>query len=79
MQSMISSPYLSTTLLFDLSQRWSQYLDRCMAASVSESLDVLGCYVAFLMEPILAELDQGQYVGPILPNSLLGIVSKTSG
>ena len=35
-QGMISSPHLSTTLLFDVSRQWSQYLYRCVAASASE-------------------------------------------
>ena len=35
-QGMISSPHLVTTLLYDVSRRWSQYLNRCVAASASE-------------------------------------------
>ena len=35
-QGMISFPHLATTLLYDVSRRWSQYLNRCMAASASE-------------------------------------------
>ena len=31
-QGMISSPHLATALLFDLLQRWSQYLNRCVVA-----------------------------------------------
>ena len=55
-QGMISSPQLSTTLLFDMSRQWSLYLNRCVAALAPESLDTLGCHVPFLLDPILAEL-----------------------
>ena len=41
-QGMILSPHLATTLIFGVSQRWSLYLNRCVAASASESLDAPG-------------------------------------
>ena len=41
-QGMISPPNLATTLLFDVSRRWSLYLNRCMDVSTSESLDSQG-------------------------------------
>ena len=34
-QGMISSPHLVTTLLFDVSRRWSLYLNRCVAVLAS--------------------------------------------
>ena len=75
-QGMISSPHLPTTLLFDLSRRWSLYLNRCVAASASESLDAPGCQVPFSLEPILAELEGGRHVSPILPLALGELVSR---
>ena len=35
-QRMISPPYLATTLIYDVSRRWSHYLNRCMVVSASE-------------------------------------------
>ena len=35
-QGMISSPHLVTTLLYNMSQRWTQNLNRCVTASDSE-------------------------------------------
>ena len=69
-QGMISPPHLATTLLFNVSRRWSLYLNRCVAALTSESLDALGCQVPFLLEPILADLEGGRYIEPILPTAL---------
>ena len=74
-QGMISSPHLATTLLYDVSRRWSQYLNRCVAASASEVAEALGASVPFSLEPILVELEGGRYIGPILPAALADLVS----
>ena len=50
-----------------------------MAASESDSLDAPGCSAPFSLEPILADLKGGRYIGPILPASLRDLVSKTGG
>ena len=42
MRGGIFSPRLATTLLYNLSRRWSLYLNRCVAASVSEALEAPG-------------------------------------
>ena len=47
-QGIISSPHLSTTLIYDVSQRWSQYLNRCVAA-----LEAPGASFPFSIEPIM--------------------------
>ena len=75
---MISSPHLARTLLFDVLRRWSLYLNRCMAVSASEYLDDPGCQFPFSLEPILVELEGGQYVGPILPVALRDLVSRAN-
>ena len=75
-QGMISSPHIATTLLFDVLRRWSLYLNRCVAASASESLDAPGCQVPFSLEPILAELEIGRHVSPILLLALGELVSR---
>ena len=79
MQETISPPQLSTTLLFDVLWRWSLYLNRCVAALALESLDTLGCHVLLFLDPILAELEGGRYVVPILPASLADMLQKTGG
>ena len=78
-QGMIPSPHLATTLLSNVLWRWSLYLNRCVAASASESLDAPGCQVPFSLEPILAELEGGRYVGTILPPALVDLVSRANG
>ena len=50
-----------------------------MATLASESLNSPGCHVPFLLDTILADLEGGRYVGPILPVSLLELINKTSG
>ena len=72
---MISFPHLATTFLYDVSRRWSQYLNRCVAASASEVEEALGASVPFSLEPILVELEGGRYIGPILPAALADLVS----
>ena len=61
-QGMISSPHLATTLLFDVSRRWSQYLNRCVAASASEVEEAPGASDPFSLKPILVELEGGSYI-----------------
>ena len=56
---MISSLHLSTTLLFDVSRQWILYLNRCVAALTSESLDAPGFQVPFLLDPIMADMEGG--------------------
>ena len=46
-QGVISSPNLATTLLFDVLRRWSQYLNRCVAASDSKVVEAPGGRVPF--------------------------------
>ena len=75
---MISPPHLATTLLFNVSRQWSLYLNRCVDASALESLDSPGCQVPFSLDPILAELEGGQYVRLILPMTLGDRVSGAS-
>ena len=79
MQGIISSPHLDMTLLFNISRRWSLYLNRCVAASVSESLDAPRCHVPFLLEPILSDLEGKKYVRPICPTDLRDLVTRSSG
>ena len=69
-QGMISSTHLSTTLLFDVSWRWSQYLNRCMAVLASEVEDAPGASVTFSLEPILvhpltAQIGRASWMGSI--------------
>ena len=78
MQGMISSPHLATKLLFDVSRRRSQYLNRCVAASASEVEEAPGASAPFSLEPILVELEGGRYNGPILPASLADLVAATT-
>ena len=76
---MISSPNLSTTLLFNASRQWNLYIKRCMDASALKSIYALGCLVSFSLEPILDDMEGGQYVGPILLTALGDLVSRAIG
>ena len=78
-QGVISSPHLATKFLFGVLQWWSLYLNRCVDALSSESLDAPGPNVPFSIETIMVELEGGRYVGPILTASLADLVSKTGG
>ena len=66
-QGVISPPHLATTLLFDVSRRWSQYLNRCVAALASEVVKEPGASVPFYLEPILVELEGGALHRPNSP------------
>ena len=65
-QGMISCPHMAPTYMYDLSWWWSQCLNWCVAVSASEVLEEPGASVPFSLEPIMAELKCGGYVGPIL-------------
>ena len=71
---MISSPHLSTTLIYDVPQWWSLYLNRCVAVLESEALEAPGDNVPFTLDPILLELEVGRYVRPVLPGTLSDIL-----
>ena len=79
MQGMISSPHLSTTLIFDVSRRWSLYLNRCVAASASESLYAPGVTSPSRLRWSWQRWVGGQYVGPILPVSVVDLVHNNGG
>ena len=53
---MISSPYLATTLIYDVAQRWIQYLNRCVYVSASEVVEAPGVSIPFSLEPILFDM-----------------------
>ena len=72
---MISSPHLAKTLMFYVSRRWSQYLNRCAAASAAEVEEAPGASVPFSPEPIMVEMEGGRYTGPIPPASLAELVA----
>ena len=72
---MISFPHLSTTLLYYVSWRRNQYLNRCVAASASDVVEALGSRVPISIEPILVELERGGYIGSIFPTSLADLVA----
>ena len=74
-QGMISSPHLATTLLYSVSRQWSQYLNRCMAASASKVVEDPGISAPFSLEPIMVELGGGRYIHPILPIYLTNLVA----
>ena len=67
-QRMISSPHLATTLLFDVLQRWSQYLSRCVLALALEVEEAPGASVPFSFRKILVDTEGGRYIGQILPS-----------
>ena len=72
---MISYPHLSTILLYDMSRRWIQYLNRCMAASDSEVVEAPGAIIPFSLSPVLVDLERGIYLGPILPEPLADLIA----
>ena len=71
---MISPRRLATKLLYDVSQWWTPYLNRCMVDSASEVVEALGGSVPFSLEPRLVEMEGRRYTSPILPVSLAELV-----
>ena len=70
----ISPPYLSMELLYDMPRQRSQCLNRCMAASSSKVAEVPGASDPFSLELILVDLEGGRYIDPILPILLADLV-----
>ena len=70
MQGKISSPHLSTALLYNLSWRWSLYLNRCVAEFGLE--DLVG-NISFTLDPILLKMEGGHYIDPIIPGPVSDI------
>ena len=66
-QGVISSPHLATTLLYNVSRRWSQYLNRCVAGSALEVEEAPGASVPCSIKPILVELEGGTLHWPHSP------------
>ena len=56
---MITYPYLSMTLLSNVSRCWSMHINRCMAYSSLEDLGNPGAAVPLSLDPILLELGGG--------------------
>ena len=46
-----------------------------MAASASETLEALGANTHFSLEPILVNIEVGQYVGPSLPGTMANLLA----
>ena len=74
-QGMILSPNLATELLFDVLWWCRQYLNRFVAALNSEVVEAPWGSIPFSLEPILVNLKEGRYIGPILPVSLFDLVT----
>ena len=79
MQGIITSPQLSTTLIYNVSRRWITYLNRCVATSSLEDVGVPRATVPFSLEPILLDMKGERYVGPLLPATLAELVSGRCG
>ena len=47
-QGIISPPHLATTLFYDVLRRWSQYFNRCVAASASKVVEAPGASLPHL-------------------------------
>ena len=55
-KGIVSSPYLATTLMYDLSWRWRLYLNMCVAVLAAESLEDPETNFPFLLNPILVNI-----------------------
>ena len=74
---MISYSHIHTTLLYDVSRRWSLYLNRCVAELASDEFEAPGANIPFFLKPILVEIEGGHYVGPILIGPLVDLLEGT--
>ena len=59
-----------------MSRRCSLYINRCVTVSSSEDIGVPGETVPFTLDPILLDLEGGNYVGTLLPLPLAELVSE---
>ena len=75
MQGIILPPHLATKLFNDVLRRWSQYFNRCVAASASKVVKALGASIPLSLKPILVELEGGSYIDLILLFSLDNLVA----
>ena len=55
-QGVVVSLHLSMTLLYNVSRRWSTYLNRCGPVSSLEDVGAPWATVPFSLEPILLEI-----------------------
>ena len=76
---MILSHHLATTLLYNVSHRWSLNLNGCVAALASEALKAPVSNVPFLLEPILVDLEGGALCCPHPPHAAPDLVSGGGG
>ena len=76
---MITYPQLTMALLYDMSWRWSLYLNRCMALSHSEYVGVHRATVTFSLEPTLLYMKGGSYLGPLLMVTLAEMIIGRCG
>ena len=77
-RGVISSPHLATTLIYDVSQQWSLYLNRRVAVSATKALDAPGSNAPFSFKPILVEIEWGAICWPD-PSGLTGRPSCGGG
>ena len=56
---MISSPQISTTILYNFSSRCSRYLNWCVVALASKVVEAFGGSVPFSLKPNLIDLEGG--------------------
>ena len=78
-QEMIKSSHLATTLIYNRPRKWITYLNRCVVASSLEDVEAPSETVPFSLEPILLEMESGRYVVPLLPATLVEMVSGGRG
>ena len=76
---MIKSSHLATTLIYNRPRKWITYLNRCVVASSLEDVEAPSETVPFSLEPILLEMESGRYVVPLLPATLVEMVSGGRG
>ena len=62
----LSSPHLSTILIYELPRRWRLYLNRCVNVLASEALEEPGGNTTLTFDPILLELGGRCHVGLII-------------
>ena len=58
-KGVISSPQLAISLIYDVSWRWIQYLNRCVNVSALGVLESPGSIFLFYLKLILVRMDRG--------------------
>ena len=69
-QVTITTPHISTAMIFGMSRCWSLYHNMCVVDPSSENMVTPGEMLPFYLETIILKMEGGRYVGPLFTVAL---------